>query len=439
MKAVKALLLFAVAFLMACNRETPQEHRPHILVILTDDQGNADAGFQRTPPRVSTPAIDQLAKDGVVFTQGYASAYVCAPTRAGLLTGKYQQRFGFYRAPDSRIGLPLSEVTLADLLKQEGYHTGIFGKWHLGLTGEYHPNNRGFDEFYGFLGHGAHDYFDLAMSDDPDDFHRHIYRNLTPISDTGYLTDNLAREASLFIKKHANKENPFFVYLPFNAVHYPLQAPEADIKKFDSGNPERDIYLAMLHRMDEGIGRVVQTLKDEGLYDNTLIFYLSDNGGAKNNKADNLPFRATKHTVYEGGLRVPFVMSWPAELTPATSDEPVISIDILPTICAALNIPLPEERIFDGRNMLSVIQKDAVRPLHRQLFFDGNDKSWAVREGKWKLLYSKQGNLELYNLEKDAVEQHNLVEELPEITADLKEKYRGWRNEMGTPMSEKKK
>lgn len=438
MKTVKAILLLAAALLISCNVETQEKSRPNILIILSDDQGNADAGYQRTPSLVSTPAIDLIAKDGVVFTDGYASAYVCAPTRAGLLTGRYQQRFGFYRAPDSRIGLPLSELTLADLLKKEGYHTGAFGKWHLGLTAEYHPNNRGFDEFYGFLGHGAHDYFDLAISEDPDDFHHHIYRNLEPISDTGYLTDNLAREASLFIKKHANKENPFFVYLPFNAVHYPLQAPEADIKKFDSGSPERDIYLAMLHRMDEGIGRVVQTLKDEGLYDNTLIFYFSDNGGAKNNKAVNLPFRGTKHTVYEGGLRVPFVISWPAEIEPATSDEPVISIDVLPTICAALNIPLPEDRIYDGRNMLSVIRKDGVTPLHERLFFDGNDKTWAVREGKWKLLYSKQGNLELYDLEEDAEEQNNLVEEYPEIAADLKEKYRGWREEMGAPMGKKK-
>jgi len=440
MKTMLATLFLAVALLISCNEKTQEvsgPNRPNILIILTDDQGNADAGYQRTPSIVSTPSIDQIAKDGVVFTQGYASAYVCAPTRAGLLTGRYQQRFGFYRAPDSRIGMPLSEITLADLLKKEGYHTGVFGKWHLGLTQEYHPCSRGFDEFYGFLGHGAHDYFDLSMPENPDDFHQYIYRNLSPISDTGYLTDNLAREACLFIKDKANEENPFFVYLPFNAVHSPLQAPDADIKKFDSGSPERDIYLAMLHRMDEGIGRVIQTLKDEGVYDNTFIFYFSDNGGAKNNRSVNLPFRDYKHSVYEGGLRVPFVMSWPGKLTPATCYEPVISIDILPTICAALDINLPEDRIYDGRNMLSAIPKNSDTPLHERLFFDGNDDAWAVREGKWKLLYSRQGKLELYNLEDDAVEQKNLVEEYPDITADLKEKYTSWRNEMGAPIGNK--
>jgi arylsulfatase A-like enzyme len=438
MKTSFVTLFLTVALLISCNVETQEVRKPNILIILTDDQGNADAGYQRMPSTVSTPAIDQIAEEGVVFTQGYSSAYVCAPTRAGLLTGRYQQRFGFYRASDSRTGMPLSEITLADLLQKEGYHTGIFGKWHLGLTQEYHPCSRGFDEFYGFLGHGAHDYFDLSMTENPDDFHHHIYRNLAPISDTGYLTDNLAREASLFIEKHANKENPFFVYLPFNAVHFPLQAPDADIKKFDSGDPKRDTYLAMLLRMDEGIGRVVQTLKDEGVYDNTLIFYFSDNGGAKNNRSENLPLRDYKHSVYEGGLRVPFVMSWPDRLTPSTSDEPVISIDILPTICATLDIPLPESRIYDGRNILSAIQTNTGSPLHERLFFDGNDNTWAVREGKWKLVYSKKDKLELYNLEDDAVEQNNLVEEYPEIAADLKEKYTSWRNEMGTPMGKKK-
>ena len=188
------------------NNKALKKTRPNIVLIVSDDQGNADAGYQRNPSTVSTPAIDKLASDGVVFTNGYASGYVCAPTRAGLLTGRYQQRFGFYRAPDSRIGLPLDEITLADVLKKEDYVTGAFGKWHLGLSEKHHPCNRGFDEFYGFLGHGAHDYFDLKLyAGGADDFHQAIYRNLEPISDTGYLTDNLAREACSFIKNKSNK------------------------------------------------------------------------------------------------------------------------------------------------------------------------------------------------------------------------------------------
>ncbi len=443
MKIIKEIVL--VIFIVTIttgfifDKSYGANQRPNIVIILSDDQGNADAGFQRSPSGISTPSIDKLASEGVAFTNAYASAYVCAPTRAGLLTGRYQQRFGFYRAPDSRKGMPLSEITLADVLKKEGYTTGVFGKWHLGLTKEYHPCSRGFDEFYGFLGHGAHDYFDLAIKENPDDFHQSIYRNYKQISDTGYLTDNLGREASSFIKNNANKENPFFLYLPFNAVHSPLQAPEDDIKRFNSGDKKRDILLAMTHRMDEAIGDVIETLKEEGVYENTIIFFFSDNGGAKNNRSNNLPLRGYKHSVYEGGLRVPFIMSWPRELKSAVSNEPVISLDIMPTICAALGINLPAGKIYDGKNMLSTIQGKLKGPLHNQLYFDGNDGSWAVREGKWKLLFSKKGSTELYNLDEDLSEENNLALQFPDKVADLKTKYEEWRNEMGTPMSKKKK
>lgn len=432
------LIIFIALFIQSTTMLYPQinvkSKRPNIVIILTDDQGNADAGYQRSPATVKTPSIDKLAEAGIIFTNGYASGYVCSPTRAGLLTGRYQQRFGFYRASDSRIGLPLSEITLADVLKENGYVTGVFGKWHLGLTEEYHPNNRGFDEFYGFLGHGAHDYFDLTIKENSNDVQQPIYRNLDKISDTGYLTDNLAREANSFIKNYANKEKPFFLYLPFNAVHTPMQAPEEDIKKFNTGNPKRDILLAMLHRMDIAIGEVVKTLKEEGVYDNTLIFFLSDNGGATASVADNLPLNGAKHTVYEGGFRVPFIVSWPNKFEHSINNEPVISIDIMPTICAALEIELPKDVIYDGRNMLSVIHRDLKKPLHEQLFFDGNDGSWAIREGDWKLLYSKAKSLELYNLKDDYVEQNNILDKHPEKVADLQAKYSVWRSEMGEPM-----
>ena len=427
-----ALFIGSTTFLYA--QKNKKSKRPNIVIILTDDQGNADAGYQRSPATVNTPAIDKLSEEGIIFTNGYASGYVCSPTRAGLLTGRYQQRFGFYRAPDSRIGLPLTEITIADVLKENGYATGAFGKWHLGLTEEYHPNNRGFDEFYGFLGHGAHDYFDLTIKENASDFHQAIYRNLDKISDTGYLTYNLAREANAFIKAKANKEDPFFLYLPFNAVHTPMQAPEEDIKMFNTGNPKRDILLAMLHRMDVAIGEVVKTLKEEGVYDNTLIFFLSDNGGANASVADNLPLNGSKHTVYEGGYRVPFIISWPDKLKHEISDEPIISIDIMTTICAVLDIELPKDVIYDGRDILSTVQGKSKGPLHEQLFFDGNDGSWAIREGDWKLLYSKKKSLELYNLKNDYIEQNNLLAEYPEKVTDLKAKYTTWRSEMGKPM-----
>jgi arylsulfatase A-like enzyme len=435
----KIYFLFLFLVILNFNIKAENKNRPNIVIIVSDDQGNADAGFQRTLSTISTPSIDKLASDGIVFTDGYASAYVCAPTRAGLLTGRYQQRFGFYRAPDSRIGMPLSEVTLADVLKKEGYATGAFGKWHLGLTKEYHPCSRGFDEFYGFLGHGAHDYFDLDCKENPDDFHQCIYRNFNTINDTGYLTDNLAREACSFIKNEAGKKSPFFLYLPFNAVHSPLQAPEEDIKKFNTGDKNRDILLAMIHRMDIAVGEVIKTLKNEGVYDNTIIFYFSDNGGARNIKANNLPLRDFKHSVYEGGLRVPFIMSWPDKLKPAVSNEPIISLDIMPTVCAAIGAPLPTDRVYDGKNILTVIQGKSDTPLHKELYFDGNDNTWAVREGKWKLVFSKQGNLELYNLEDDLSEGNNLVSLHPDKVNELKNKYDKWRSEMGKPIGKTKK
>ncbi len=413
--------------------------KPNIVIILADDQGNADAGYQRSPSTISTPAIDKLASEGIVFTDGYASAYVCAPTRAGLLTGRYQQRFGFYTAGDSRQGMPLSEITLAEVLKKEGYQTGIFGKWHLGLTEEYHPLSRGFDEFYGFLGHGAHDYFDLSCKENSDDFHQCIYRNNETITDTGYLTDNLAREACSFIRNKANKENPFFLYLPFNAVHWPLQAPEEDIKKFNSGDPDRDIQLAMIHRMDIAVGEVIKTLKSEGVYENTIIFYFSDNGGAARVKADNLPFRDFKQSVYEGGLRVPFIMSWPLEYEPSVCNEPVISLDIMPTVCALVGIDLPDNRVYDGKNILPAVNGELKEPLHDELFWDGNQNKWAVRQGDWKLVSPKKGVTELYNLSEDIGEIVNLAIQYPDKTNALKIKYDTWRNEMATPMGNKKK
>jgi arylsulfatase A-like enzyme len=411
---------------------------PNILVILADDQGYADVSYHEHPKEVSTPAIDQLAKTGIVFTNGYASAYVSAPTRAGFLTGRYQQRYGFYTASNSRQGLPVGEILLPELLKKKGYITGIFGKWHLGLERPYYPTSRGFDTFYGFLGHGAHDYFELTCSDNPDDFHQCLYRNDQKINDTGYLTDNLAREACEFIEESAISEVPFFLYLPFNAVHAPLEAPEEDINKFNSGDRDRDIQLAMIYRMDLAIGQVINKLKETEKYDNTLIFYFNDNGGAKVSKAINTPLRDYKQSVYEGGIRVPFLINWPGNLSPGTSDEPVISLDIFPTICAVLGIDLPSDRVYDGQNILPILQKKQKSPLHETLFWDGNDGIWAIREGKWKLIKNKAGNLELYDLNADISEKTDLSKQNPQIVDKLNKEFKEWRSKMATPMGDLK-
>ncbi|MBC8437394.1 MAG: sulfatase-like hydrolase/transferase, partial [Planctomycetes bacterium] len=237
--------LIAVSFLVSIAHA---QAKPNIVLIVSDDQGYGDISAYDHPAEVATANLDRISKTGTRFSNGYASAYVCAPSRAGLITGRYQQRFGFYSGGDSRIGLPLSEVTLATLLKTAGYKTGVFGKWHLGLEKPYHPLSRGFDEFYGFLGHGAHDYFELK-ADDP---HNGMWRNWDRIDDTGYLTDNLGREAAAFIRGH--HDEPFFCYLPVNAGHSPLQAPPEDIQRYSNDNPERKINLAMCARMDQAGG-----------------------------------------------------------------------------------------------------------------------------------------------------------------------------------------
>jgi len=367
-----SVALWAGAWLVAAARQ------PNVIVIVSDDQGYGDISCYDHPPEVHTPNLDRLAELGVRFTDGYASAYVCAPTRAGLLTGRYQQRYGFYTAGDSRAGLPLSEITLADLLKKAGYATGAFGKWHLGIELPCHPLKRGFDEFYGFLGHGAHDYFDLKRK--PEAPYNSIWRNLEIIDDASYLTDNLAREAVSFIERH--RSGPFFVYLAFNAVHWPLQAPEEDIKRFHTPDPQRNIYLAMLYRMDLAVGRVLDALERWGLEDETLVFFLSDNGGARNNHAHNGKLRDFKHSVYEGGIRVPFLVSWPGQIPQGkVVREPVICLDILPTVCAAAGIELPASRVYDGKNLLPLLQGKVSGPVHEVLFWDGDENKRAVREG----------------------------------------------------------
>ena len=417
--------------------------KPNIVIIVSDDQGYGDVSYaEHHPQEVETPNIDRLAMGGVRLTNGYVSGYVCAPSRAGFMTGRYQQRFGFYTGGDSRPGMSLEESTLADFLKKDGYATGIFGKWHLGIEPEkYHPLKRGFDEFYGFLGHGAHDYFDLKIPTGEKE-HNSLYRNEEKIDDTGYLTDNLARESVAFIEAH--KEEPFFLYLPFNAVHVPLQAPEEDIARFENRDKDRNAYLAMLRRMDLAVGQVVDKLEEAGVEDNTLVFFFSDNGGARANKANNGKLHGFKHSYYEGGVRVPFIVKWPGRLpVGASCDEPISSLDILPSLCAMLGITLPSDRVYDGKDIFPALLGKAKDPLHEILFWDDGEAQWAVRAEEWKLL-SIKGTLELYNLDKDLSELNNLASKEPEVVARLQQAYADWKKEMkpstrGTTTKEEKK
>ncbi len=401
---------------------------PNVVLIVSDDQGYADISCYPHPDEVQTPNLDRIAREGARMTSGYASCPVCAPTRAGLLTGRYQQKFGFYTASDSRAGLPRSETTLAEILGDHGYATGVFGKWHLGYEPPYRPLERGFDTFYGFLGHGGHDYFDLAISDDV----RSIYRDRSPIDDTGYLTRNITKETIAFIEE--NRDRPLFAYVPYNAVHNPLQAPQDYVRRYSSPDPQRNTYLAMLAIMDEGVGAILDTLDRLDMSDNTLVIFLSDNGGARGTTANNGTLRNFKHSVYEGGLRVPFLVRWPERIPAGTvSDEPVISIDVFSTVLAAADIEPPDWLQLDSRDILPALAGQLDSPLHEALYWNwiekDSDTGWAIRKGRWKLLADK-GGIELYDLEADLSETRDLAPNQPMIVQALLADYKSWQNQL---------
>jgi arylsulfatase A-like enzyme len=281
------------------------KNNPNIIIILADDLGYADVGFNGSKD-IPTPNIDKIAKGGVTFTRGYVSYAVCGPSRAGLITGRYQDKFGFAKNPllapnDAAMGLPLTEETIADYLKQQNYTTTAIGKWHLGAHQTLRPNKRGFDEFYGFLS-GGHRYFpeELTLQDlseiksQFDGYKTKLLRNNTRVEETEYLTDAFSREAVSFVKRKGN--NPFFMYLAYNAPHSPLQATDKYLNRFkDIKDPKRRTYAAMVSAMDDGIGLLLNQLEQQNLTNNTLIFFLSDNGGPTNdNASNNSPLRGFK-------------------------------------------------------------------------------------------------------------------------------------------------
>lgn len=398
---------------------------PNILFISADDLGYAELGVQGCKD-VPTPNIDSIAQNGIRFTNGYVSCPVCAPTRAGWITGRYQQRFGFEfnpgGAPQEEFGLPLTELTIAERLKKLGYATGCFGKWHLGLRREFHPLNRGFDEFYGFLG-GAHPYLPTA-----DRRRMAILRGYEPVDKFEFTTIEFAKEAISFIERHRNR--PFFVYLAFNAVHSPLQAPEEYIARFKRiENPTRRIFAAMLSALDDAVGMVIAKLRELKLEEDTLVFFISDNGGpTRQTSSRNDPLRGFKGQVLEGGIRVPFLVQWKGQLPKGkVYEHPVISLDICPTILAAAGAEIPKE--IEGVNLLPFLKGEKKGQPHEALFWRFG-RQWAVRMGDFKLVCSPQGlnssEPQLFNLAEDISETTNLASKLPKKVKELKDAYDEW-------------
>jgi arylsulfatase A-like enzyme len=402
--------------------QEPVPRKPNILLILADDLGYADTGFQGCKD-IPTPNIDFIAAGGIRFTNGYVSSPICTPTRAGLLTGRYQERFGFEHnapGPDKRgaesFGLPLAEKTLAERLKLLGYATGLVGKWHLGYKAEFTPPKRGFDEFFGFLS-GAHDYRALRGS---------ILRGDKPVEEKEYLTDAFGREAAAFVEKH--KDHPFFLYLPFNAVHTPLHtSPKLQEKFAEIEDLKRRAYANILASMDDAVGRVIRKLREHKLEEETLIVFLSDNGGpTADTSSRNDPLRGYKGQVYEGGIRIPFAVRWKGRLPAGrVVDEPVISLDIVPTALAAAGGTPGGEDKLDGVNLLPFLEGETKTAPHDRLFWRLGEQH-AARVGDWKLVCRRGQAPEVYNLARDIGEKTDLAAKRPERLKELQAAYDEW-------------
>ncbi len=413
---------------------------PNIIVILADDLGYADVGFTGVKD-IPTPNIDRIAQGGVRFTNGYVSHPFCSPTRAGLMTGRYQQRFGHENNPrydptDHVAGLPTDQVTLPQVLSEAGYRTGIVGKWHLGATPEMHPLRRGFREQFGFIG-GGHNYFKAGGADDKREYFIPLQRDGKPVAESEYLTDALSREASAFVRRHA--KDPFFLYLAYNAPHTPQQASEKYLDRFPTIDPKmRRYYDAMVSGIDDGVGRLLETLSELKLDRDTLIFFLSDNGGPVGiNGSSNAPLRGAKGQLYEGGIHVPFAARWTGRL-PAGKDytEPVISLDIFPTAAALAGAKLPAGLKLDGVNLMPHITGTQKRPPHERLFWrTGGGAQYAVREGRYKLYRNTEG-AQLYDLETDIGETRDLAAARKDVFERLDRAREAWNKELIPPRFE---
>ncbi|MDE0597252.1 MAG: sulfatase-like hydrolase/transferase [Roseibacillus sp.] len=449
---------------------------PNLIIIFADDLGYGELSCQNPRTDVPTPHIDSIAKNGVRCTQAYVTAPNCSPSRAGLLTGRIPTRFGYENNPtgwkneSAEFGLPLQEITLAELLQGHGYTTGLIGKWHLGGTAKFHPHRHGFDNFFGFT-HEGHSFVpppyrgvttmlrrkalpgnkrgrwtsaDRSMvytthmgSNEPDyNADNPIVRGGQPVQENAYLTDALTREAVSFLKR--NHDRPSFLFLAYNAVHSPLQGADAYMKKFAHlPDIHRRIFAAMLANLDDGVGEILKTVRALKQEENTLIVFLSDNGGpTRELTSSNLPLRGGKGQMYEGGLRIPFMVQWKGHL-PAGQlyRHPVSSMDLFATAAGLGNIPAPEN--LDGVDLLPYLRGSKKDPPHESLFWRQRHKT-AFRMGAWKIVGDtrKQDDhhWELYNLAQDLTERVNLASRHPDKLNELRQAWSAMNAQMAEPL-----
>ncbi|TXE07236.1 sulfatase-like hydrolase/transferase [Seonamhaeicola algicola] len=438
----KAFLCSITFYFLNCNdapkesalatkqNETSTKHnkKPNIIIVLTDDQGWADVGFNGATD-IPTDNLDRLANQGVIFSNGYVSHPYCSPSRAGILTGRYQARFGhdcnmpYQGENDNTVGTPLSEKMISEALKEQGYKTAAIGKWHVGDHPDLHPNAQGFDHWFGFAG-GGMNFWGIPKSPI-----NKIVRNGKDVSqdELSYLTDDFTEEAINFITKE--KDNPFFIYLAYNAPHAPDHATEQyleNTKHIEYGG--RSVYAAMVNGVDIGVGKIDSTLIANGIKDNTIIAFLSDNGGRKEH-ADNRPNRGHKGMIFEGGIKVPFFISWPAGIkSNQTYNNPIISLDLFPTFLNAAGGNINNEPQLEGVNLLPYIEgKNTNRP-HEKLFWRSvGGFEYAARINDYKLYKSAyKGKTLLFDLKNDPLERNDIAQSNPEIVSKLEKAYVEW-------------
>lgn len=489
MKFLRCAFFFAFLCVL-CRQSIAASRSPNILFVLADDLGYAELGCQGAKD-IPTPHLDSLSRNGVRCTAGYVTASFCTPSRAGLLTGRNQTRFGHElnvvgkQNLDPAIGLPLTEKTLADHFKARGYATGCIGKWHLGAAEAFHPQRRGFDEFFGFL-HEGHFYVPgppwsgvttwlrtnalppdagprltqgdvtfsthLKTSEPRYDDHNPLLRGTMPVSEQEYLTDALARESVAFIGRH--RAEPFFLYLAFNAPHSPVQAPPKYLDRFAHiPDLHRRLFAAMVSAMDAAVGAVLAKLREEKLEEQTLIVFLSDNGGPTAElTSSNAPFSGGKGTFLEGGLRVPFLVQWKGQLPAGKAfAHPISALDLAPTFLAAADgradLPVGSDARqlvptnLEGLNLLPHLRGETPPPA-RPLFWRMGRQA-AARDGDWKLLRTGDQPWQLFNLAADPTEQTNLAAEKPAEVEQLAAAWAKWNQQnipplWGLPLSVRK-
>ncbi len=425
-----------VAFLLLQCCQLSAFDKPNVLIIVSDDLGYADVGFQGSKD-VPTPHLDRLAASGVCCTNGYVTYSVCSPSRAGFLTGRYQARFGHENNPvydplDANEGLPLTETILPEHMKSAGYTTGWIGKWHLGSSPAHVPWMRGFDESFGFIG-GGHRFTGWQPNE-----RQYTLPLIRAGKDTAevpaHLTSALGDEAAAFVRQH--REKPWMLYLPFNAPHTPHEPTAERLGKFGHiADAKRRRYLAQVSLLDDAIGKVTTVLAETGQSGRTLVFFFSDNGGHTPSGSDNGPLREMKGTLYEGGIRVPFLVCWPDKLPAArTYERPVLSLDLFATALAAADLTMPSHKAYDSVNLTPFLTGEVNTPPHDRLFWRLRAKDFAVREGDWKLVALEGKPLQLFDLSNDLRETTNLSTDKPDITQRLVDALEAWKTHLVAPV-----